>query len=143
MAMTRRPSLFVGALVGVIKEWIGAQLVVEESPSEFAFRHALTRQAIAADLLALERRSLHHTVAEIIERIFAAEQDRYLADLAYHFFEAAVWEKAFQYALRAGEHAAMLHAPQAASAQFTRAGRRRASGDCAGSPNLSPTRVGI
>jgi DNA-binding CsgD family transcriptional regulator len=108
-------------LIGVIKEWLAAQLVIEESRAGFAFRHALTRQAIVADLLALERRSLHHTVAEIIERVFAAEQDRYVDDLAYHFFEAEAWAKAFPYALRAGEQARMLHAPQAAIAQLTRA----------------------
>ena len=40
--------------------------------------------------------------------VFAAEQDRYVDDLAYHFFEAEAWYKAFPYALRAGEQAHML-----------------------------------
>jgi predicted ATPase/DNA-binding CsgD family transcriptional regulator len=108
-------------LIGSINEWLAAQLVVEESVAGFAFRHALTRQAILADLLAFERRSLHHTVAEIIERVFTAEHERYLAELAYHFFEAQAWQQAVQYALRAGEQARMLHAPHATIAQLTRA----------------------
>src|SRR6266702_3567891 len=45
-------------LVELMKEAIAVQLVVEESAEQFAFRHALTRQAIAAELLARERRTL-------------------------------------------------------------------------------------
>src|SRR4029079_10262393 len=46
-------------LISAIKEMIGAQLVVEESAERFAFRHALTRQAIYAGLLFRERVLLH------------------------------------------------------------------------------------
>src|SRR5262249_30094757 len=51
-------------LLGLIKELIAAQLVVEETDERFAFRHALTRQAIYAELLARERAALHRTIAE-------------------------------------------------------------------------------
>jgi predicted ATPase len=46
-------------LLTLIKELIAAQLVVEESEEQFAFRHALTRQAIYADLLVRERKAPH------------------------------------------------------------------------------------
>src|SRR6266516_2582211 len=46
-------------LLPLIKELIAAQLVVEESAEQFAFRHALTRQAVYAQLLARERNALH------------------------------------------------------------------------------------
>ena len=39
-------------LLSILKELIGAQLVVEETDDRFAFRHALTRQAVYADLRA-------------------------------------------------------------------------------------------
>src|SRR5262249_42151559 len=42
-------------LINAIKEMIGAQLVVEESAERFAFRHALTREAIYTQLLYRER----------------------------------------------------------------------------------------
>ncbi len=45
-------------LVELMKEAIAVQLVIEESVEQFAFRHALTQQAIAAGLLARERRAL-------------------------------------------------------------------------------------
>src|SRR6266540_3479704 len=46
-------------LLALMKELIAAQLVVEESADQFAFRHALIQQAIYGALLVRERRSLH------------------------------------------------------------------------------------
>jgi DNA-binding CsgD family transcriptional regulator/tetratricopeptide (TPR) repeat protein len=104
-----------------LKELIAAQLVIEESVEQFAFRHALTRQAIYAQLLARERQTLHRAVAETLERVQAQALDQRLADLAYHFYEAGVWEKALNYAQRAGEKAQRMYAPRAAIEQLTRA----------------------
>jgi DNA-binding NarL/FixJ family response regulator len=108
-------------LLRLIKELIAAQLVVEESAERFAFRHALTRQAIYAQLLARERAALHRTIAETIEQMYADALEAYTPDLAYHFFEAGVWEAALGYARRAGERAHALGAPHAANKQFARA----------------------
>ncbi|MEZ4733076.1 MAG: AAA family ATPase [Caldilineaceae bacterium] len=58
------------ALLALMKEVVAAQLVVEATPEQFAFRHALTQQAIYADLLARERKSLHRTIAETTERLY-------------------------------------------------------------------------
>ena len=51
-------------LLSLIKELIAAQLVVEETSEQFAFRHALTRQAVYAGLLGRERRVLHRMIGE-------------------------------------------------------------------------------
>ena len=108
-------------LLGLIKELIAAQLVVEESPEQFAFRHALTREATYSELLARERMALHRTVAQVAEEIYAESSERRLDDLAYHYHQAGVWEKAVDYAQRAGERALRLYAPRAAVEQLTRA----------------------
>jgi DNA-binding CsgD family transcriptional regulator/tetratricopeptide (TPR) repeat protein len=120
-------------LLRLIKELIAAQLVVEESDERFAFRHALTRQAVYAQLLARERKSLHRLIAETIEGLHDGAIDPWprehpdpghvalLAELAYHFYEAAAWEKALAYARRAGELAQRLYSPRAAREQFSRA----------------------
>src|SRR2546426_338612 len=105
----------------LLKELIAAQLVVEQSAEQFAFRHALTRQAVYTQLLARERKALHRAVAETFERLLASMLEAHLADLASHFFLAGVWEKALLYGQRAGEQAQALYAPQAASEHFTRA----------------------
>ncbi len=109
------------AVLGVLKELIAAQLVVEESEDVFAFRHALTQQAVYANLLARERRTLHGQVAERLEQLAAAAPAARLADLSYHYYAAARWDKAARYAIEAGEQAQALHAPAAAVEHFTRA----------------------
>ena len=104
-------------LLRMMKEAIAAQLVVEESPDTFAFRHELTRQAILADLLARERRALHARVAGTLARMPGAA----LPDLAHHFYQAGDWPKTLEYASQAGEQALALYAPRAAAEQFSRA----------------------
>jgi DNA-binding NarL/FixJ family response regulator len=110
-------------LLRLIKELVEFQLVVEVSAEQFALRHALTQQAVYTGLLARERRSLHRTLAEAIEQLYATPLllDAHLEDLAYHYYEADVWEKALEYEQRVGEKAQALYAPQAAIDHFTRA----------------------
>ena len=105
-------------LLALLKLLIAAGLVVEESAEQFAFRHALTREAIQAQLLARERRRLHASVAEAIERKYATVLDSRLPELADHYFHAGVWDKALAYGRRAGEAAMALYAPRAAIEQF-------------------------
>ncbi len=95
--------------------------MVEESEEQFAFRHALTRQAIYADLLVRERKVLHRNIADMMEHIYASTLDTHLADLAYHFYEAGAWEKAVAYAQQAGEKAQAMYAPHATIEHVTRA----------------------
>ena len=107
-------------LMELMKEAMAAQLVVEESAEQLSFRHALTRQAIASGLLARERRALHRTIALTLEHLHAAALEAALADLAYHFAEAELWNKAIEYAKLAAEQAQALSAPRAAVEQWTR-----------------------
>src|SRR5436305_5777162 len=106
-------------LLLIMKELVSAQLVVEESADQFAFRHALTRQAIYSQLLTRERRMLHRTIAETMEQQSPVTPDLHLEDLAYHFYQARDWQKAVDYAQRAGEKALGLYAHRAAIGYFT------------------------
>jgi DNA-binding CsgD family transcriptional regulator len=108
-------------LLAAIKELVAAQLIVEESAARFAFRHALGRQAVYAEILSRERQRLHREVAEALERSSAATDDASISDLAYHFCASATWVKAREYARQAGDHAMALYAPRAAVAHYTRA----------------------
>jgi DNA-binding NarL/FixJ family response regulator len=112
-------------LLELIKSLIAAQLVVEESAETFAFRHALTREALYSDLLARERRTLHGAIAAALELVTQARaseaRDLGVADLAYHFYEAALWPKAFEYAQLAGTQSQQLYAPRAAIEHLSRA----------------------
>ena len=109
------------ALLALVKELIAAQLVVEESAERFAFRHALTREAIYAELLARERVALHRQVASALERQYAHALDAVVEALAYHAWESADWEKAARYAARAARHALALSAPREAVGHLDRA----------------------
>ena len=110
-------------LLSVVKELIGYQLIVEETDERFAFRHALTRQAIYGELLARERKALHHRVASTLEQLAqtTGELDAYTADLGYHSAAAGIWDRALVHASRAGERAQAMHAPRAAVDHFSRA----------------------
>ncbi|MEZ4869373.1 MAG: AAA family ATPase [Caldilineaceae bacterium] len=124
-------------LLALIKELVAAQLVVEESADHamgarnhhFAFRHALTRQAVYRALLGRERQILHRTIGAAIEQSYggahaavtSAGALAQVADLAYHFYEAGDWQKALTYGWQAGAMAQTLYAPRAALEQFTRA----------------------
>ena len=103
------------------KQLVAAQLAVDSGPDQFVFRHALTRQAVYATLLARERQALHRAVAEALELQVPGAYDARWPDLAYHFFASGAWERALTYARQAGEHAMRLFAPREAVVQFTRA----------------------
>ncbi|MDI6696229.1 MAG: AAA family ATPase [Anaerolineales bacterium] len=110
-------------LLALTKELIAAQLIIEESADQFAFRHALGQQAIYRSLLARERKSLHRAIAEALESLYPSPtlREAHLVDLASHFFEAGDWVKALEYEQRAGERALALNAPGAAIEHLTRA----------------------
>jgi DNA-binding CsgD family transcriptional regulator/tetratricopeptide (TPR) repeat protein len=112
-----------GRLLLLIKELVAIQLVVELSVEQFAFRHALTQQAVYTGLLARERRSLHRALAEAIEQLYATTPllDAHLEDLASHYYGAEVWSKALYYEQLVGEKALAIYAPQAALDHFTHA----------------------
>jgi DNA-binding CsgD family transcriptional regulator len=109
------------ALVELVKELVAAQLVVEEGCDRFAFRHALTREAVTAGLLDRERRRLHRRVADAIGSLSAVMPDSRIDDLSAHYFAAGAWEQALDAACRAGARALALHSPRAAAEHFTRA----------------------
>ena len=108
-------------LLRQMKDLLAAQLVIEETDETFAFRHALTRQAIYSALLARERKALHRAVAEALEHCYPDALDSHASDLAYHCYEAGLWAQALHWALCAGDNAARLYAHGEAVSQYTRA----------------------
>lgn len=109
------------SLLGILKELIAAQLIVEQSADQFFFRHALTREAVYATPMLRERKAMHQTIGETMERLAGARTDAAAAQLAYHFYGGGVWQKAMQYSQRAGEQAQALYAPREALTHFTHA----------------------
>ena len=108
-------------LMAMLKQLIAAQLVVEETADHFAFRHALTREAIYTTLLLRERQTLHRQVGEATERLYASSIHPHLADLSYHYYTAGEWEKALHYSQQAGERARRLYSQREAIVYYSRA----------------------
>ena len=107
------------ALLALIRELISAQLVAEESPDRFAFRHALTREAILGELLARERSALHRLVADALLKL-GGPPDAHIEALAYHAYGARDWTLALEASVRAANHALSLYAPREALAHLDR-----------------------
>jgi DNA-binding winged helix-turn-helix (wHTH) protein/tetratricopeptide (TPR) repeat protein len=104
-------SLRTSELLDAIEEATRAQLVSEsqEVSGRFEFMHALIRETLYNELSSPRRVRLHRRVAEAIEVLTLNTPNPPLAELAYHFSQAA-WEgtgdKAVDYATRAGDRAA-------------------------------------
>jgi hypothetical protein len=80
---------------------------------EFAFAHALIREAVYESLPARERRALHVRVAEEIECSHSAQLDNDYALLAHHYSKAERWDQARDYLLKAADRAGTLGASEA------------------------------
>jgi hypothetical protein len=54
-------------LIAILRQLVAGNVMVEEEPDVFAFRNALTREAIAGRLLGRERRRLHEKALAAIQ----------------------------------------------------------------------------
>jgi class 3 adenylate cyclase len=96
---------------GLIREVHGALGV-------YVFSHALVRQSLYEGLTTTRRARLHGRVGEALEALFSNAPEPPLAELAYHYCQAAGFgdaAKAIDYAWRAGRQATQLLAYEDAS----------------------------
>ena len=97
------------AVLDAMDEALAAGIVTEEPgvPGNFSFTHTLIRETLYTGITATRRVRLHHQIACALEQHSSPFESR-VAELAYHFGQAAVYksaEKALDYATRAGDHA--------------------------------------
>jgi tetratricopeptide (TPR) repeat protein len=101
-------------LLEVVEEALAAHVIQEVASAlgRYSFSHALIRETLYAEL-PTSRRRLHQQIGEALERVYGANLETHLAELAHHFFQAAPFgdvEKAIDYAVRAGKRAITLFA---------------------------------
>jgi DNA-binding SARP family transcriptional activator len=91
--------------------------------SRFRFRHILFQKYVYGSLDPVERAQLHERVGNSLEEYFSAQEDvpTVSAELARHFQQAGMAEKAIRYLQRAGDAAARLAAYSEAHAHLDRA----------------------
>ncbi|POX46079.1 LuxR family transcriptional regulator [Streptomyces sp. Ru71] len=93
-----------------LREAVGRQLLVPGEKDTYAFRHALTREAVYADLLPGERARLHGRFA----RLLAGRGDtggESAAERAHHSRESHDLPEALAASLEAADHARRVGAP--------------------------------
>ena len=89
--------------------------------SLYRFQHNLFRTYLYAGLDEAERTYLHEDVGNALEELYGDRADEIVVQLALHFEEAGVGDKARLYLRRAGEQAAARFANYEAIAYFSRA----------------------
>ena len=105
-----------------VRETVAHQLLVPDGADGYAFRHALLREAVYADLLPGERTRLHGVLAGLL-----ADEDRLAAnpgtaaELAHHYLASHDIPGAFTASVRAGMEAERLGAPAEAHGHFDQA----------------------
>ncbi len=87
----------------------------------YVFKHALTQEAAYDSLLKAKRAELHRRVAETIENLWGDQLEQNAAVLALHYERARIDDKAFTYAVLAGDVARREYAHQEALAFYDRA----------------------
>jgi class 3 adenylate cyclase/tetratricopeptide (TPR) repeat protein len=87
----------------------------------YVFKHALTQDVAYASLLTTRRQVLHAAAGHAMEQLYQEWLTERAEELAYHFTQGAVWEKAFVYLAKAGDKARQAYANQEAIAFYTQA----------------------
>lgn len=98
-----------------ILAWLGPQRL-----SLYRFRHQLFQQYVYHSLTEMERVYLHEAVGSVLEAIYGGQTEQVAVQLARHFEQAGLVEKAVGYLLHAGKRAAQLSAYQEAISHLTK-----------------------
>ena len=112
-------------LLDAIDEALAAA-VLEPSRSDadhYSFAHTLLLDAIKDTANPRRLKRIHHSVGEAMEKRGSGA----IAELAAHFDQAGVSDKAYRYAMQAGESATSVYAQDEAAAFFTMAQRHAAT----------------
>jgi tetratricopeptide (TPR) repeat protein len=88
---------------------------------EYAFKHALTQEAAYNSLLLRRRKEFHARAGEALEALYSGHLDEQVSVLAHHFWLAEDWDRAAEYAQRAGDAAMPVYAMREAITQYDRA----------------------
>jgi DNA-binding SARP family transcriptional activator/tetratricopeptide (TPR) repeat protein len=89
--------------------------------SRYKFRHILFRDFLYGRISPGEKRLLHASTANAIEKLFEGQLDEIAVQLANHLHEAGEYNRSFKYYIRAAERAASIYANDEASTLYSQA----------------------
>src|SRR5215510_6196978 len=111
-------------LEGLLRELQALEIIYEQGlvpEPAYIFRHAVIQDVAYNSLLMQRRKALHRAVGEAIEELYQDRLEEHYAELAHHFTQGEVWEKALLYCRQAGTRAAERSAHREAVASFEQA----------------------
>ncbi|MEY2458176.1 MAG: hypothetical protein QOG30_6, partial [Acidimicrobiaceae bacterium] len=119
-------ELGTDALLDALDEATAAGVIAESRHGigRWSFTHALVRDSLYEELSLTRRVRMHQRVGEALERLAPTTAGPHLAELGFHFAQAAVAggaTKAVDYLRRAGEHATTMAGHEEAARHYATA----------------------
>jgi class 3 adenylate cyclase/tetratricopeptide (TPR) repeat protein len=111
-------------LEGLLHELQALEIIYEQgllSEPAYIFKHAVIQDVAYNSLLMQRRKALHRAVGEAIEDLYQDRLEEHYAELAHHFTQGEVWEKACNYCRQAGQKALERSAYREAVGSFEQA----------------------
>jgi class 3 adenylate cyclase/tetratricopeptide (TPR) repeat protein len=111
-------------LEGLLRELQALEIIYEQGlvpEPAYIFKHAVIQDVAYQSLLMQRRKDLHRAVGEAIEELYPDRLEEHYTELAHHFSQGEVWEKAFNYCRQAGEQALARSAYREAVGSFEQA----------------------
>jgi class 3 adenylate cyclase len=122
--LLERIAGLTGQLEGLLQELKTLEIIYElgllPEPA-YIFKHAVIQDVAYHSLLIQRRKELHRTVGRAIEELYPDWLANHYEELAHHFVQGEVWEKAFDYLVLAGDKAKNAYANQTALDFYARA----------------------
>ena len=111
-------------LEGLLRELQALEIIYEQGllpEPAYIFKHAVIQDVAYNSLLMQRRKALHRAVGEAIEELYQDRLEEHYAELAHHFTQGEVWDKACTYCRQAGEKAMARSAYREAVGYFEQA----------------------
>ncbi len=91
-------------LEGLLRELQALEIIYEQGlvpEPAYIFKHAVIQDVAYNSLLMQRRKALHRAVGEAIEELYRDRLEEHYAELAHHFLQGEVWDKAVTYCQQA------------------------------------------
>ncbi len=107
-------EVLLAALEKALKGRVLSEQREAHGPAHYGFVDRQTREILCADLSQVRARKYHQRAATALETAYGAQAKVHAEELAYHFLEGDIPEKALDYSLTAAERAVSVYARDAA-----------------------------
>jgi tetratricopeptide (TPR) repeat protein len=111
-------------LEGLLRELQALEIIYEQGlvpEPAYIFKHAVIQDVAYNSLLMQRRKALHRAVGGAIEELYQDRLEEHYTELAHHFSQGEVWDKALAYLRQAGEKAMARSASREAVRSFEQA----------------------